>query len=68
VPGKDACPDHLKNNERTPEDQEQMMTYVMGTVLVGGRRRELMSCECGASMIAGFDHTCDPQDREAAGV
>lgn len=62
-PGKMACPDHLDEWSRPPEEQEQMMSYVMSTVLVGGRRREIMPCECGATMIAGFDHTCDPEDR-----
>lgn len=42
--------------------------YVARTTLVGGVRREVLPCECGALMIAGIDHTCDPDDRLDGGL
>jgi hypothetical protein len=38
------------------------------STLVGGRRREVMPCECGALMVAGLDHTCDLDDRREHGL
>lgn len=43
-------------------------TILATSVLVGGRRREILPCECGASMIAGIDHTCDIADRLERGL
>lgn|GEM_PF-2728099 len=42
--------------------------YAMATTLVGGVRREILPCECSALIIAGIDHTCDPDDRPDGGA
>jgi hypothetical protein len=52
----------------TDDQAAQIAEYVAVTTLVGGRRRLIMPCECGALIVAGIDHTCDPADRRARRV
>ena len=69
-----TCHNCLGTPRRTPGGRfdgtraAQVAEYVAVTTLVGGERRLILPCECGALMVAGVDHVCDPATRAAAGA
>lgn len=70
---REQCPQCLTWADHRPGPEcadavERRAGYLQSTVLVGGRRRETLLCECGALMVAGIDHTCDPEERAARGL
>jgi hypothetical protein len=63
-----TCQGCLRRQRVTPPANSEAQAYAAVTTLVDGRRRAILPCECGAAMVAGIDHTCDPDDRRDGGL